>query len=144
MPYEFKTTEERSRLMQKIRSVNTKPEILFRRLLWARGIRYRKNNINLPGKPDISISKYKVAIFIDGEFWHGFNWEEKKKKIKANRDYWVPKIERNIERDRNNNLLLENDGWTILRFWESEIKKNTEECLERVLALTNSRDINNE
>lgn len=144
MPYEFKTTEERSRLMQKIRSINTKPEILFRRLLWARGIRYRKNNINLPGKPDISISKYKVAIFIDGEFWHGFNWEEKKKKIKANRDYWVPKIERNIERDRNNNLLLENDGWTILRFWESEIKKNTEECLERVLALTNSRDINNE
>lgn len=144
MPYEFKTTEERSRLMQKIRSINTKPEILFRRLLWARGIRYRKNNINLPGKPDISISKYKVAIFIDGEFWHGFNWEEKKKKIKANRDYWVPKIERNIERDRNNNLLLENDGWTVLRFWESEIKKNTEECLERVLALINSRDINNE
>jgi len=73
VPYEFNTTEERSGLMQKIRSINTKPEILFRKLLWANGIRYRKNNNDLPGKPDISISKHKIAIFIDGEFWHGFD-----------------------------------------------------------------------
>lgn len=135
MPYQFQTTKERSELMQKIRSINTKPEVFFRKLLWAEGIRYRKNNTELPGKPDISISKKKIVIFIDGEFWHGFDWENKKSKIKANRDYWIPKIERNIERDRKNKQLLENNGWIVLRFWESDIKKNPTECLERVLAL---------
>ena len=144
MPYEFKTTDNRSHLMRKIRSVNTKPELLFRKLLWANGIRYRKNNVNLPGKPDISINKYRVAIFVDGEFWHGFDWDNKINKIKANRDYWIPKIERNIERDKNNKQLLENDGWTVLRFWESEIKKKPAECLEKVLALLNMEGLDNE
>ena len=144
MPYKFETTKQRSELMQKIRSINTKPETLFRKSLWAKGIRYIKNNRKLPGKPDISISKQKIAIFIDGEFWHGFDWENKKQKIKANRDYWIPKIEKNIERDRNYKILLENDGWIVLRFWESEIKKKPTECLERVLALMNSEGKNNE
>ena len=144
MPYKFNTTEERSCLMQKIRSINTKPEVLFRKLLWTNSIRYRKNNNNLPGKPDVSISKRKIAIFIDGEFWHGFDWENKKQKIKANRDYWIPKIERNIERDKHNRLLLENNGWTVLRFWESEIKKNPMKCLERVLALINFKGSDND
>ena len=126
-------------MMQKIKSTNTKPEVLFRKSLWANGIRYRKNNSKLPGKPDISISKYRMAIFIDGEFWHGFEWEKKKERIKAHRDYWIPKIERTMERDRNNNLLLERDGWVVFRFWESDIKKNTEECLNKVLDTVNSR-----
>lgn len=144
MPYKFETTKQRSELMQKIRSIDTKPETLFRKSLWAKGIRYKKNNRKLPGKPDISISKQKIAIFIDGEFWHGFDWENKKQKIKANRDYWIPKIEKNIERDRNYKILLENDGWTVLRLWESEIKKKPSECLERVSALINSEGKDNE
>lgn len=144
MPYKFETTKKRSELMQKIRSINTRPEIDFRKSLWARGIRYRKNNGSLPGKPDISISKHRIVIFIDGEFWHGFDWENKKPKIKANRDYWIPKIQKNIERDKRNTQLLENNGWTVLRFWESEIKKKPTECLEKVLALLNLEGSANE
>lgn len=135
MPFEFETTKQRSELMQKIRCVDTKPEMVFRKLLWANGIRYRKNNRKLPGTPDISISKLRIAIFIDGEFWHGFNWEDKKNKIKANRAYWIPKIEGNIERDKKNVHLLENDGWKVLRFWESEIRKTPTECVEKVTSL---------
>ena len=144
MPYKFETTKERSELMQKIRSIDTKPEIQFRKSLWAKGVRYRKNNRRLPGNPDICISKQRIAIFIDGEFWHGFDWENKKQKIKANSDYWIPKIERNIERDKKHKMLLENDGWTVLRFWEREIKKKPTECLEIVLALVNSESKDNE
>lgn len=141
MPYKFETSIQRSELMQKIRSINTKPEITFRKSLWAIGIRYRKNNAKLPGKPDITILKHKIAVFIDGEFWHGFDWKNKKNKIKANRDYWIPKIERNMQRDRNNKLLLGKDGWKVLRFWEAEIKKKPEECLRKVLKLV---DLGNE
>lgn len=144
MLYKFETTKERSELMQRIRSVDTKPEIQFRKSLWAKGVRYRKNNKRLPGNPDICISKQKIAIFIDGEFWHGFDWENKKRKIKANCDYWIPKIEKNIERDKKYKMLLENDGWTVLRFWEREIKKKPTECLEIVLALLNSEGKANE
>ena len=144
MPYEFETTKERSKLMQRIKSIDTKAEVQFRKSLWARGVRYRKNNRSLPGNPDICISKQKIAIFIDGEFWHGFDWENKKQKIKANRDYWISKIEKNIERDKNTGLLLEKDGWTVLRFWEREIKKKPTECLEIVLALVNSESKDNE
>lgn len=102
----FFTTEERSAIMKKIPSKNTKPELIFRKELWRRGYRYRINDKKLPGSPDIVFKKMKTAIFIDGEFWHGFNWQEKKKKIKANRGYWIPKIERNIERDERNNKEL--------------------------------------
>ena len=121
--------------MKKIRSIDTNPEANFRKLLWAEGVRYRKNNRKLPGKPDISIKRQRIAVFIDGEFWHGYDWENKKQKIKANRDYWIPKIEKNIERDSKNKILLEADGWTVVRFWESEIKKRPTECVKEVLAL---------
>lgn len=133
--YKFETTEQRSQLMKKIRSTNTTPEVLFRKSLWAMGIRFRKNNQKIPGKPDISIPKHKIAVFIDGEFWHGYDWDRKKGKINANRDYWIPKIERNIERDKRNTMLLEKEGWTVVRFWEAEIKKNLSECLIKVLML---------
>lgn len=93
-PYDFNTTPERSKLMSKIKGKDTKPEILFRKSLWASGVRYRINVSGLPGKPDIVIEKKKIVIFIDGEFWHGYKWQEKKPKIKSNRDYWIAKIEK--------------------------------------------------
>ena len=87
----FYTTKKRSKIMSKIRGKNTKPEMLFRKALWHKGVRYRVNSKKLPGKPDVSIQKYKLAIFIDGEFWHGYNWDEKKVCIKSNRDFWIQK-----------------------------------------------------
>src|ERR1700756_5196002 len=96
----FYTSLERSILMSKIKGKNTSPELMLRKVLWNSGLRYRLHNKKLPGNPDISMKKYKIAIFIDGEFWHGYNWEEKKTKIKTNRDFWIPKIERNMQRDK--------------------------------------------
>lgn len=115
--------------MQKIKGTNTKPELALRRALYAQGIRYRINQKKLKGSPDILIKKYKLVIFIDGEFWHGYNWKEKKQKIKTNRDFWVPKIERNMERDIETNEFLESQGYIVLRFWEHEIKKDLQECI---------------
>jgi len=124
--YGFDTTPERSKLMSKIKGVNTSPELILRKSLWSLGIRYRVNVSKLPGKPDIVIAKNKLIIFIDSEFFHGFNWEEKKPKIKTNREYWIPKIERNMVRDKQVNEQLTSQGWTILRFWSNEVKKNLE------------------
>jgi len=132
--YNFETTLERSKLMSKIKGKDTKPEISFRKALWASGVRYRINVSKLPGKPDVVIEKRKMIIFIDGEFWHGYKWEEKKPKIKSNRDYWIKKIERNIERDIENNKKLRDLGYTVFRFWEHEIKKNLPNCLSQVLS----------
>lgn len=139
MQYFGNTTAERSSLMKKIRGMNTQPEIKLRKALWAKGYRYRKNFSALPGKPDIVLPKPKIAIFIDGEFWHGYNWEEKKPRIKTNREYWVTKIERNIERDKVNTRLLEDMGYTVLRFWEVEIKKNLEDCIEKIETVVRGR-----
>ncbi len=133
MAYDFDTTTERSQLMKKIHSTDTKAEIALRKALWANGIRYRKNYAKLPGKPDIAIVKNKIAIFVDGEFWHGYNWEEKKQRIKPNRSYWIPKIDKTIKRDKENNEKIRKIGWTVLRFWEHEIKKDLEKCTLEVL-----------
>lgn len=128
----FETTKKRSDLMKKIKSTNTKPEIKLRKALWNQGIRYRLQNKTIIGKPDISIKKYKLAVFVDGEFWHGFNWKEKKKKLKSNRDYWINKIEGNMKRDKKVNKELREKGWTVLRFWQHKIKNNLEECVFEV------------
>lgn len=119
--------------MSKIKSTNTKAEIKLRKSLFLKGVRYRINNRSLFGNPDIAIKKYKLAIFIDGDFWHGKNWEVKKERIKANRDYWIPKIERNMARD-----LLVNDhylklGWNVLRFWEKEVHKELDTCVSQII-----------
>ena len=127
------TPEQRSRLMSKIRSRDTKPELMLRRALWALGYRYRKNVKSLPGSPDIAIKKYKVAVFVDGGFWHGYNWEEKNSSIHRNREYWIPKIERNMQRDRQNTQALQEKGWTVFRFWEHKLKKEFHTCLEAVV-----------
>jgi len=130
----FYTTPERSKLMGKIRGKNTKPELAFRKALWQRGYRYRIDYKKLMGKPDIAMNRYKTVVFIDGEFWHGHNWEVRKQKIKSNREFWIPKIERNIQRDQEVNETLTKKGYTVFRFWESEIKKNLEGCLQQVCA----------
>ncbi|OQX82349.1 MAG: very short patch repair endonuclease [Bacteroidetes bacterium 4484_276] len=118
--------------MAKIKGVNTKPELKLRKALWGMGFRYRKNVKKLPGSPDLVFYKFKLAIFVDGEFWHGYNWEEKRGKIKSNRDFWIPKIERNMQRDRQNRRKLENEGWVVLRFWEQEIYKDFDNCIIKI------------
>ena len=129
----FYTTAQRSAMMSKIRSHDTKPEQKLRKFLWGLGIRYRKNVKKLPGRPDIVLSKFKLVIFIDGEFWHGYNWEEKKEKIKSNRGFWIPKIERNMQRDEDNNQFYQDKGWKVMRFWDSEIKKEFAVCVNCIL-----------
>jgi DNA mismatch endonuclease, patch repair protein len=129
----FYTTKERSVLMGKIKSKNTKPEQKLRKILWALGLRYRLNVKSLPGKPDIVLRKYKLVIFIDGEFWHGYNWQEKKDKIKSNRAFWIPKIERNIQRDMEVNQQLIQMGFTVIRFWDHQINKDFNWCLQIIL-----------
>jgi DNA mismatch endonuclease (patch repair protein) len=131
--YIFDTTPERSKLMRKIKSNNTKPELLLRKSLWALGVHYRLNVTKLPGKPDIVINKKKVAIFVDGEFWHGYNWEQKKLKIKSNKDYWLKKIEGNMKRDQANTKLLTEQGFTVIRFWEHELKKDLQSCVDKIM-----------
>lgn len=128
--------EYRSNMMSKIRSTGGKAEALLAKALWHKGIRYFKNYKKVYGKPDIAITKYKIAVFVDGEFWHGYDWEnQKKNRIRTNRDYWIPKIEKNIERDRIVNKKLEDDGWIVIRFWEKhEVLKDLDSCVEKVIA----------
>jgi len=129
----FLTTKERSSLMKQIKGSSTKPEIKLRKALWHLGYRYRTNVSKLPGKPDIVIRKHNLVIFVDGEFWHGYNWQEKKTRIKSNRDYWIPKIEKNMARDKKNTEILKSQGWHVIRFWEKEVNKNIELCIEKVI-----------
>ena len=126
------TSEQRHKIMSHIKSNNTSIEVLLRKALWHEGIRYRKNVKTLPGKPDIAITKYKIAIFCDGEFWHGKNWDTKKSSLKTNRDFWVTKIERNIMRDNKNEKKLINMGWVVLRFWGKEINKGLGDCVNEI------------
>lgn len=119
--------------MQGNKGRGTRPEKAMGRLLWSSGIRYRKNQRGVPGTPDFCIKKYRLAIFVDGEFWHGRNWEVKKRALKGNREFWVAKIERNMRRDRLVTSQLEAAGWKVFRFWESDIKKRPGVCLGAVL-----------
>lgn len=133
------TPEQRRKNMQAIRSKNTTIEIKLRKALWSRGYRYRIHNTKLPGKPDIVFGSKKVVVFCDSEFWHGYDWENKKHKIKSNHDYWFKKIERNMERDRIINQQLEEKGWKVLRFWGYEINKELDRCVELIENTMNSR-----
>lgn len=128
------TKEQRHKIMSHVRSCNTKPEIVLRNALWHRGIRYRKNYGDLPGKPDMAIMRYRIAIFVDGDFWHGRDMEKTSSQIKNNRDYWIPKLQRNKMRDAEVNDLLTEQGWLVLRFWESDIEKHLDKCLETIVS----------
>lgn len=110
--------------MQSNKSKGTKPELALAKAMWALGLRYRKNSGSIFGKPDFSFKKYKVAVFVDGEFWHGKDWEQRKAEIKGNREFWIAKIERNIRRDMEVTGRLKAEGWTVLRFWSNDVVKN--------------------
>lgn len=127
-----KTKEQISYNMRQVKSKNTKIEVMLRKELWSRGLRYRKNSKEVFGKPDIVFMSKKTAVFCDSEFWHGYDWDNKKKEIKTNRDFWIPKIEKNISRDKEVNETLENSGWTVLRFWGDDIKKNLQACADKI------------
>ena len=125
-----KTKEQISYNMQQVKNKGSKIEVLLRKELWSRGLRYRKNVNRIYGKPDIVFIGKKIAVFCDSEFWHGYNWEERKKDFKSHQEFWIPKIERNMERDAEVTAKLESEGWTVLRFWGNEIKKNTAQCAD--------------
>ena len=139
------TREQRKRNMQSIRSKDTKIELILRRALWNRGIRYRKNYPVIPGKPDIAITKYKIAIFCDSEFFHGKDWEVLKPRLEKgnNSEFWISKISRNREHDDEINKKLLFMGWTVIRFWGTEIKKNTDECIKVIEETIFDLKINN-
>lgn len=118
--------------MSQIRSKGTKPELLLKKALWQAGVRYKTPKKPLLGKPDISLKKYKLVIFVDGAFWHGYDWENRKHSIKSNREFWIAKIERNMERDREINGFYKAEGWKVLRFWDFEVKGELEVCLKKI------------
>lgn len=126
------TKEQRRKNMQAIKCRDTRIEILLRKELWKRGYRYRKNYPKAAGKPDVVFVKQKIAVFCDGEFWHGYNWNERKKDIKSNQEYWIDKIERNMKRDSEVNKELESSGWRVLRFWEKDLLRNMDQCVEKI------------
>ena len=133
------TPEQRRKNMQAVKNKDSQIELLLRKELWARGLRYRKNVNRIYGKPDIVFIGKKVAVFCDSEFWHGYNWEERKKDFKSHQEFWIPKIERNMERDAEVTAFLESEGWTVIRFWGYEIKKNTAQCADIIEKAVHSK-----
>lgn len=125
------TREQCHKNMKNIHAKDTKIEVILRKALWNKGYRYRKNYKKLPGSPDIVLTKYKIAIFCDGEFFHGKDWEVLKPRLKKsnNSEFWISKISRNRERDDEINKRLLFEGWTVIRFWGDDIKKHTDECV---------------
>ena len=126
------TKEQRRKNMQNIKSKDTSIEVTLRKALWNKGYRYRKNLKDLPGRPDIALTKHKIAIFCDGEFFHGKDWEVLKHRLEKsnNSEFWISKISRNRERDDEVNKKLLFKGWTVIRFWGNDIKKNVDECIK--------------
>jgi DNA mismatch endonuclease Vsr len=126
------TLEQRHKNMQAIKNKDTQIELLLRKEVWSRGLRYRKNVKNVMGHPDLVFVSKKVAVFCDSEFWHGYDWENQKQTIKSRREFWIPKIERNIERDIEVTSALRDAGWIVLRFWGKDIKKNVAVCADQI------------
>ena len=126
--------EQRRKNMQRIRSKDTSIELILRRALWKKGYRYRKNYKALPGSPDIAITKHRIAIFCDSEFFHGKDWDQLKLRLEngSNSTYWIRKITRNMERDQENEKALKFREWTVVRFWGEDIRKHTEDCVRAV------------
>lgn len=124
------TPEKRTKIMSSIKGKDTKIEIVLRKALWHEGIKGYRLHLKLPGKPDIAFTKYKVAIFCDGDFWHGYNFSEWEDRLSP---YWHKKIKRNIERDKENDKNLIEDGWTVIHFWEWQILKDVERCKKEII-----------
>jgi DNA mismatch endonuclease, patch repair protein len=132
--YQFAhTPAQRSINMSKIKAKNTKPEIVLRKALWAMGIKgYRLHRKDVPGSPDIAFLGQKVAVFIDGAFWHGHNWEQRKPRLNTNKEYWIPKIENNMARDQASVCRLEYTGWTVVRMWDFQLLKDPQGAAMKV------------
>jgi len=128
------TKEKRSEIMSLIKGKDTKPELALRKLVSAafhsKGYRYRKHSKGIPGKPDLAYVSLKIAIFVDGVFWHGYQFKRWNDKLSA--EYWRPKIEQNMKRDRKVNRKLKSLGWTVLRFWEHDVKKRPDRVVEKI------------
>lgn len=131
------TPEQRFKVMQGNTKKDTKIELILRKALWHNGVRYRKNVKDVIGTPDICIKKYKIAIFCDGDFWHGKDFSDDK--FKTNKKFWDNKIKRNKERDLETTIKLRDNGWTVLRFWESEIKDSLAACVKVILHHINTK-----
>lgn len=126
------TPAQRRKNMRHIKSKDTDIEVMLRRELWNRGYRYRKNDKSLPGTPDIVLGKYKIVVFCDGEFFHGKDWEVLKPRLmkSKNSEYWISKISRNITHDNEVNKALLFKGWTVIRFWGNDIKRDVDGCIK--------------
>ena len=124
--------EQRSKIMASIKGSGTKDEVRLAKALWHLGYRYRKNNKTVFGTPDLTFKKWKIALFVDSEFFHGKDWETQKDRVKTNTKFWQKKIERNQQRDMEVNKTLKAQDWSVLRFWSSEIEKSLEECVAKI------------
>lgn len=131
-PNHYDTDEATSKRMANVKLKGGSEEASIAKALWHRGYRYWLNYKKLPGSPDVALQKYHVAVFVDGEFWHGYDWGNRKPKLKRNRDYWIAKIEENIARDKRVDLQLMELGWTPIHFWSKDIKKNLYGCVGEI------------
>lgn len=137
--YKPRDRETVSQIMRRVRSTDTKPEVILRKALWRAGLRYRKHVKRLPGSPDMVFAGAKVVVFVDGEFWHGRQWQSRgldslsKQFAEPKAVYWVPKITRNMDRDKRVNEELKTAGWKVVRIWESDIRTNLASCVQQVL-----------
>ncbi len=129
--------------MQAVKASGSKIETALAKALFAQGLRYRKNDRTVFGKPDLTIKKYKLAVFVDSEFWHGKDWETRKFEHKSNQEFWLTKIERNIERDNEVNVRLIAEGWKVLRFWGKDITKNLDKCINKIQKTINETERKN-
>ncbi len=125
------------KIMSSIPQKDTEPEILLRKALWKKGLRFRKNYTKLPGRPDIVFTKKKIIVFCDGDYWHGHNWAIRgmnslEEELEKYTPYWKNKILSNIERDKRNTLSLQSMGYTVIRFWESDIRNDIDHCVQIV------------
>ena len=134
-PKEYDSTPQIRKRMSKVKLKNGKAEVLLAKKLWHAGFRYRKNDKRLPGSPDMAILRYHVAIFVDGEFWHGKDWNTRKSKLKRNAEYWREKIEENINRDMRVDNELNTRGWRVLRYWEKDILSNADKIVAEILEI---------
>ena len=133
------TPEQRNKNMQAIKNKDSLIERSLRKELWSRGLRYRKNVKSVFGHPDIAFVRKRIAVFCDSEFWHGFDWENRKNDIQTRQEFWIPKIERNIQRDNEVTKELESRGWIVLRFWGKAIKTDLHHCADVIQKAYESR-----
>lgn len=137
----LKTSPEISKRMAHVKTKKNSAEVMLAKSLWHRGYRYRLNYKVLPGSPDVALTKYRISIFIDGEFWHGKNFEQRKNKLKNNKDYWIEKIQENIDRDLRNDKLLRQMDWYPIHFWSNDVIKYCNQCIDEIIYTIEDRNV---